>query len=151
MSSTASTLINEHMKKHNLGKDLQSAYRSAHSSETALLHVKYYIMTSLHKQQGVFVVLLDLSAAFDTVEHSVLVKRMANETGLTGTALKWYISYFTGRMTRVCIDGVFSEPIMNYGLPQGSIVGPGSFKIYTHINLTSTTDFDPCKHCVIPQ
>ena len=124
--------INEHMKKHNFGEDLQSAYRSAHSTETALLHVKDYIMTSLHKQQGVFVVLLDLSAAFDTVEHSVLVKRMANETGLTGTALKWYLSYVTGRMTRVCIDGVFSEPcIMHYGLPQGSIVGPGSFKIYT--------------------
>ena len=127
-----SNCINEHMKKHNLGEDLQSAYRSAHSTETALLHVKDYIITSLRKQQGVFVVLLDLSAAFDTVEHSVLVKRMANETGLTGTALKWHISYFTGRMTRVCIDGVCSEPcIMNYGLPQGSIVGPGSFKIYT--------------------
>ena len=120
------------MKKHNLGEDLQSAYRSAHSTETALLHVKDYIMTSLHKQQGVFLVLLDLSAAFDTVEHSVLMKRMANEIGLTGTELKWFISYLTGRMTRVCIDGVFSEScIMNYGLAQGSIVGPGSCKIYT--------------------
>ena len=102
--------------------------------ETALLHVKDYIITSLHKQQNVFLVLLNLSAAFDTVEHSVLVKRMASEIGLTGTALKWYISYFTGRMTRVYIDGVLSELcIMNYGLPQGSIIEPGSFKIYRPI------------------
>ena len=61
--------INQHMEKYNLGEDLQSAYRSAHSTETALLHVKDYIMTCLHKQQGVFLVLLDLSAAFDTVEQ----------------------------------------------------------------------------------
>jgi hypothetical protein len=123
--------INEHMEKYHLGEDLQSAYRSAHSTETALLHVKNYIMNCVHNQQGVFLVLLDLSAAFDTVEHNILVNRMANEIGLTGTALNWYRSYFTGRMTRVCIDDIFSEPHhMNYGLPQGSIVGPGSFKIY---------------------
>lgn len=123
--------INEHMDKYNLGEDLQSAYRPRHSTETALLHVKNNIMQSLHNQRGVFLVLLDLSAAFDTVEHTVLVDRMANEIGLRGIALEWFKSYFNGRTTKVCINNTFSDHHrMDYGLPQGSIVGPGSFKIY---------------------
>jgi hypothetical protein len=57
---------------------------------------------------------------------------MANEVGLSGNALNWYRSYFTGRRTTVCINKTLSAPCdMDYGLPQGSIVGPGSFKIYT--------------------
>ena len=88
-------------------------------------------MEYIHNQQGVFLVLLDLSAAFDTVEHNILMSRMANEIGLRGTALEWCKSYFTDRSTKVCINDTFSDPHhANYGLPQGSIVGPGSFKIY---------------------
>ena len=81
------------MEQHNLGEDLQSAYRARHSTETALLHVKNSIMRSIHNQRGVLLVLLDLSAAFDTVEHNILVTRMTNEIGLKGTALAWYKSY----------------------------------------------------------
>ena len=125
------TCINEHMTNHNLGADLQSAYRTAHSTESALLIVKDDIMKCLHNQQAVFLVLLDLSAAFDTVDHKILTKKTANEIGLAGNALKWYESYFTRRTTKVCINGIVSEPQrMDFGLPQGSIVGPGSFKIY---------------------
>ena len=88
-------------------------------------------MHSIHNQRGVFLVLLDLSAAFDTVEHNILVTRMANEIGLTGTALAWYKSYFSNRSTKVSINDTFSScHHMEYGLPQGSIVGPGSFKIH---------------------
>ena len=85
--------VNDHMDKHNLGEELQSAYRSAHRTETALLQAKTDIMTSLHNQHGVFMVLLDLSSAFDTVEHKVLVNKMANKIGLSGSALQWYISH----------------------------------------------------------
>lgn len=99
--------INGHMDKHNLGEELQSAYRPLHSTETALLHVKNSIMQSLYNQKGVFMVFLDLSAAFDTVEHSVLLNRMANEIGLRGTALHWFRSYFSGRTTKVCINDTF--------------------------------------------
>ena len=62
------------MHQSKLGEPLQSAYRAAHSTETALLTVKNDIMTSIHHRKGVFVVLLDLSAAFDTVTHSKSVK-----------------------------------------------------------------------------
>ena len=110
--------INEHKDKNNLGENLQSAYRPRHSTETALLHVKNKIMHSIHNQQGVFLVLLDLSAAFDTVEHSILVSRMANEIGLRGLALEWYKSYFNNRTTKVCMN-LFR--LSSYGLcpPQG--------------------------------
>ena len=83
---------NEHRTNHNLGEDLQSTYRTAHSTESALLIVKDDIMKCLHNQQAVFLVLLDLSAAFNTVDHNILTKRTANEIGLTGNALKWYES-----------------------------------------------------------
>ena len=124
--------ITKHMHENNLGEPLQSAYRAAHSTETALLKVKDDIMTSLHHRQGVFLVLLDLSAAFDTVSHSILFQRMQQELGIRGTALKWVKSYFSGRTTSVCINGCRStKSSLNYGLPQGSIVGPVSFSIYT--------------------
>ena len=56
---------------------------------------------------------------------------MANEIGLTGIALAWYKSYFNNRTTQVSLNYTFSNcHCMEYGLPQGSIVGPGSFKIY---------------------
>jgi hypothetical protein len=124
--------ITKHMRENSLGEPLQSAYRTAHSTETALLKVKDDIMTSLHHRQGVFLVLLDLSAAFDTISHNILFKRMQQELGITGTALQWVKSYFSGRTTSVCINGCSSAKCpLDYGLPQGSIVGPVSFSIYT--------------------
>lgn len=124
--------ITKHMQDNNLGEPLQSAYRAAHSTETALLKVKDDIMTSLHHRQGVFLVLLDLSAAFDTVNHNILFQRMNQELGISGTALQWMKSYFSGRTTSVCVNGCQSAKCaLDYGLPQGSIVGPVSFSIYT--------------------
>ncbi len=124
--------INDHMCANNLGEDYQSAYCSALSTETALLKVKNDIMCTIHDQKAVFLVLLDLSAAFDTVSQSILFERLESEIGVTGTALDWFRSYFSGRTTRVLIENTYSEPQdMCYGLPQGSIVGPTCFTIYT--------------------
>ena len=123
--------ITEHMIDNGLGEPLQSAYRRAHSTETALLKVKSDIMYSIHNQQGVFLVLLDLSCAFDTVDHVILLSRMEKEIGLSDIALQWLKSYFSNRTSRVRIDGELSaEHVMNYGLPQGSTVGPLSFTVY---------------------
>jgi hypothetical protein len=124
--------INKHMLKHQLGEELQSAYMRGHSTETALLKVKDEIMGHVYNQKGVFLVLLDLSAAFDTVKHDLLLSRMSGEIGVTGIALDWLKSYFTGRTTSVVIDGKCSmAKTMDYGLPQGSILGPRGFTVYT--------------------
>jgi hypothetical protein len=126
------TIINNHMQKNHLGEELQSAYLRGHSTETALLKVKDEIMGQVYNRRGVFLVLLDLSAAFDTVNHNRLLTRMSHEIGATGIALDWLKSYFTGRTTSVGIDGIYSIPkTMDYGLPQGSILGPRGFTVYT--------------------
>lgn len=124
--------INNHMLKYHLGEELQSAYMRGHSTETALLKVKDEIMGHVYNQKGVFLVLLDLSAAFDTVNHDLLLTRVSHEIGVTGIALDWLRSYFTGRSTSVGIDGIYSmAKTMDYGLPQGSVLGPRGFTIYT--------------------
>jgi len=64
--------LNKYLINNNLNKSLQSAYKSGHNTETALVRVKNYIMMSIDHGNPVILVLLDLSAAFDTVDHNVL-------------------------------------------------------------------------------
>ena len=80
---------------------------------------------------GVFLVLLDLSAAFDTLEHKVILSRL-QDLGLSGDALRWMASYLQRRSQSVVIDGVTSDVAsLQYGVPQGSVLGPILFTIYT--------------------
>ena len=79
---------------------------------------------------GILVV-LDISAAFDAVDHSLLIQRLQNEAGLTGTALSWFRSYLENRCQRVIIQGeVSSEHQLCFGVPQGSVLGPQLFSLY---------------------
>ncbi len=125
--------INDHMCENNLNEQFQSAYRSRHSTETALLRVKNDIMLELDNNRAVLLVLLDLSSAFDTVDHSVLYDRMQNTFNISGTVLNWIRSYLTNRTFKVLIDNCFSHSqSINYGMPQGSVVSPMFFTYYTH-------------------
>ena len=104
---------------------LQSAYRPHHSTETALLRVKTDILKAMDNQEVTCLVLLDLSAAFDTVDHKILLERLENYFGITGTALQWIRSYLTNRSQRVVIGdtnttGAKSSSIsLECGVPQG--------------------------------
>ena len=78
-----------------------------------------------------FLVLLDLSAAFDTIDHGVLLSRLSS-IGVRGSALKWIRSYLSGRTQAVNINGSLSSFIeLCYGVPQGSVLGPLFFTIYS--------------------
>ena len=77
---------------HGLLPVLQSAYRPLHSTETALPRVRNDILLNMNKQQVTLLVFLDLSAAFDTIDHSVLLRRLETTFGFTGTALEWLVS-----------------------------------------------------------
>ena len=86
----------------------QSAYRGNHSTETALLKVKNDILLNMNKQHVTLLVLLDLSAVFDTVDH-VIILRALGSLGIGGTVIEWYRSYLLGRGQRISVRGCTSE------------------------------------------
>ena len=111
---------------------MQSAYRKYCSTETALLKVQDDILKNLDKRKGVVLLLLDLSAAFDTVDHGTLINTLENEVGLTGDCLAWIQSYLEERQQRVIINNNRSDSsTLKCGVPQGSVLGPLLFSIYT--------------------
>ena len=124
---------NSHMNSNNLHEPLQSAYKAGHSTETALLKVHNDILTNMDNQSGTVLVLLDLSAAFDTIDHSVLFERLENIIGVTGIALDWFKSYLDERSQQIQIGDVISlvSVLLFFGVPQGSVLGPLLFLIYT--------------------
>ena len=76
-------------------------------------------------------VLLDLSAAFDTVNHDILLRRLETTFGITGTALQWFSSYLGNRSQRIVFgDGVSESFYLVRGVPQGSCLGPLLFTLY---------------------
>jgi exonuclease III len=124
--------LNDHMTSNNLHEPFQSAYRVHHSTETALLRVYNDIIESIDNKHCVMLVLLDLSAAFDTVDHAVLLNRFEDALGITGHALAWLQSYFDDRYQSVHIDKASSQKHhLKTGMPQGSVVGPFGFPSYS--------------------
>ena len=100
--------LTSYMTDNNLHEYLQSAYKPGHSTETALVKVQNEILTSIDQHGIVILILLDLSAAFDIIDHDVLFSRMENTLGITGPALEWFRSYLGDRTLRVQIDDSFS-------------------------------------------
>ena len=122
----------DHMAHNNLHETLQSAYKPAHSTETALLRVQNDFLQAIDKRQCGMLILLDLSAAFDTVDHSVLLQRLSDRLNVKGTALNWFESYLSDRTQSVLVSGESSHPVpLSCGIPQGSVLGPILFTVYT--------------------
>ena len=120
------------MVTNDIYPELQSSYREHHSTETALLKVMNDVLLKMNSQHVTLLILLDLSAAFDTVNHSILLDQLTKVVGLQGKAHEWFCLYLSGWSQRVAIDGSMSmEFSWDCGVPQVSCMGPLLFVIYT--------------------
>ena len=123
--------LNRYVNKFNLNEEFQSAYKEFHSTETALIKVVNDLAINADNNEVTILCLLDLSAAFDTIDHTILMKRLEIEYGIKGVVLKWFHSYLSNRTQAVVVDGVKSEDrSLKFGVPQGSVLGPILFTMY---------------------
>ena len=124
--------LEDHISIHSLHDPLQSAYRSNHSTETAIIKITNDIITSIDRGQCTILASLDLSAAFDTVDHDIFLKRLQSVYGFCGTALSWFKTYLQDRQYKVCINSSFSQQhTLKCGVPQGSVLGARMYTMYT--------------------
>ena len=121
----------EHMTQNTILEKFQSAYKAHHSTETAMLRVYNYVMFNIDRGNGTLLVLLDLSAAFDTIDHKIIFHILEHLLGITDSALALMKSHLDGRQQCVQIGGVISEfAKLACGVPQGSVLGPLKLCIY---------------------
>ena len=122
----------ERCAKNNLHSSTQSAYRPGYSTETALLKVHNDVLRAVDDHRQAVLVLLNLSAAFDTIDHQILLQRLQLRFGVSGTVLRWFSAYLKDLSQTVSINNVDSDQhnIM-WGVPQGSVCGAPLFTLYT--------------------
>ena len=118
------------MRSHNLLEPFQSAYRKCHSTETALLRVVNDLLQASDSGCTSILSLLDLSAAFDTADHSTLITRLHSTFGCSGT--DWFISCLICRTLSVFVGHKSTPAVLKWGVSQGSVLGPLLFTLYTH-------------------
>ena len=121
----------DHMTENDHNSDFQHGYKKDHSTETLLLKIVNDLLVACDNQHPTIVMLLDLSAAFDTVDQTKLLNILKEEVGIDGTALKWFASFLIGRTQKIKIGDTYSEDgELDFGVAQGSILVPDLFNIY---------------------
>lgn len=131
LEKVVSTQILAFMCHNNIFEKFQSGFRVLHSTETVLLKVTNDLLLATDREESAVLILLDLSAAFDTVDHAILIDRLKTWVGIRDTALSWFYSYLLERTFAVTIGNHSSSTAhITCGVPQGSILGPILFSIY---------------------
>ena len=102
------------------------------SANIRLLSLIPLILSLMDDGRVIALTLLDLSAAFDTVDHIILLSRLGNWFGMSGKALDWFKSYLTGRSQSIKLGNCLSSRSdLSFEVPQGSVLGPLLFALYT--------------------
>ena len=132
LEKAVSDRLRQHLEEINGLPKHQSAYRRGHSTETALLKIVNDLLLSADRGEVSALCLLDLSAAFDTVDHQLLLSRLEGRFGVVSKALDWFQSYLHGRSFSVTYGSSLSNVVhLACSVPQGSVLGPLLFVLYT--------------------
>ena len=132
----------EHCENHKLLPDFQSAYRKNYSTETSLIRLTSDILWSMEEQHITPLAILDLLAAFNTVDHGILLDILEQKFGFCGKALKWLQNYLRPQSFRVSISGKYLTPKnLEFSVPQGSCSGANLFTCYCSL---ITDSIPPC-------
>ena len=127
------------MEENRINGIYQNAYRAHHSAETALVRIHNDIAQSIDSRRSVLLVLLDISAAFDTINHNTLLRRLSGY-GLFGDVLAWLTSYLCNRTCVVHVkSGVSEVETMTTGVPQGTVLAQLLFNAYIAAYIASLT------------
>ena len=122
----------DYFSHNDLTTMFQHAYRSGHSTSTAMTQMSDSWLTSIDNSMLVGTVLLDFSAAFDVIDHDILIAKLTSY-GFNSSAIQWFRSYLSDRSQRVYFNGAFSRcKSLDCGVPQGSCLGPLLFSIFTN-------------------
>ena len=122
--------LNNYLDKHSLISQHQYGFKKGFSTSDALLRFTNEVVNALNDRIYLVAVYLDLSKAFDTVNHKILLSKM-ERLGIRGLALDWYRSYLKDRTVQVEVDKILSKKmVVNIGVPQGSVTAPTLFLIY---------------------
>ena len=120
-----------YLEQHGLLPSLQSAYRKHHSKETAVLKVVSYVLLAADRGDVTLRGLFDLSAAFDTVDHDILINRVHTSFGISGKVLSWILSFISQRTQIVSFNGKqTTKSAVVCGVLQRSVLVPVLFLLY---------------------
>ena len=123
--------FNQHCDGHQLLPDFQSAYRQRYSTKTSLIKMINDVLWGMERKEITAVIILYMSAAFDTDDHNLLLAILQNRYSITDITLQWYKNYLRPQGMRVCINDAYSSiRALNYSVPQESVSGGSLFTTY---------------------